>query len=188
MFNLKDTLSVSLILFSIIDILGSLPVIISLKKQGLNLHPLRITLAAGILMVVFLFLGDSILRLFGVDVQSFAIAGGIVIFLVGLEMVLGITLFREVDPGSSSAIVPVVFPLIAGAGTMTTLISLKSQYSNPNILVGIFVNILFVYLVLRASDWLEQRLGKAGANVLRKVFGIILLAISVKLIKTNLGV
>jgi multiple antibiotic resistance protein len=139
-------------------------------------------------MISFLYLGDSILRLFGVDVASFAIAGAIIIFLIGLEMTLGINIFHEnTDDSTTSSIVPLAFPLISGAGTMTTIISLRAEYTIPNILVGITLNLIFVYLVLKSSEWIEKKLGNAGANLLRKVFGIILIAIAIKLFKTNLG-
>jgi multiple antibiotic resistance protein len=135
-------------------------------------------------MITFLFLGESILGLFGVDVTSFAIAGAIVIFLIGLEMILGIEIFKpEIDEsGSSHSIVPLAFPLLAGAGTMTTIISLRAAYSYPNILAGIIINLILVFIVLKSSAWLEDKLGKAGFNILRKVFGIILLSIAIKLV------
>ena len=186
MFNLTEIFSVSLVLFSVIDILGSLPVIIELQKKQGDLNYNLATLVAGGLMVGFLFLGESILRLFSVDVQSFALAGAIVIFLIGLEMILGLKLFQDSDDDTSSSIVPIAFPLIAGAGTMTTLISLRAEFEKINVLAGIFVNLLFVYLVLRSAGWLSSKIGNAGLNILRKVFGIILLSISIKLFKTNL--
>lgn len=189
MFSFKEILSVTLILFSVIDILGSIPIIISMRQKVGHIQSEKATLASGVLMIVFLYLGESILGLFGVDISSFAIAGALVIFIIGLEMILGVEFFRheQVDGGSgTSSIVPIAFPLIAGAGTMTTLLSLRAEYSLPNILVGIIVNLLFVYLVLKTTNWLERKLGKAGLNILRKVFGIILLSIAIKLFKTNL--
>lgn len=187
MFNFKEIFSVSLILFSIIDILGSVPVIIDLRKKAGHIQSEKATIVAGIIMVAFLFLGESILKLFGLDVQSFALAGAIIIFLIGMEMILGIQLFRaDVGDSSTTSIVPLAFPLIAGAGTMTTLVSLRSEFELPNILIGIFLNLAFVYLVLKTSGWLERKLGVAGFNIIRKVFGIILLAIAVKIIKSNL--
>lgn len=188
MFNLKEIFSVSLILFSIIDIVGSVPVIIDLRKKAGHIQSGKATVVAGIIMIAFLFLGESILKLFGLDVQSFALAGAIIIFLIGMEMILGIQLFRADvggDAGSHS-IVPIAFPLIAGAGTMTTLVSLRSEYALYNILIGIVINLAFVYLVLKTSGWLERKLGVAGFNIIRKVFGIILLAIAVKIVKSNL--
>jgi multiple antibiotic resistance protein len=188
MFSFKEIISVSLILFSIIDILGSVPIIIDLRKKAGHIESEKATLVAGMIMIVFLYLGNKILALFGVDVESFAIAGAIIIFLIGIEMVLGIHLFKA-DPEeerTTSSIVPLAFPLIAGAGTMTTIISLRAEYEVENILVGILVNLVFVYIVLKASGWIEKKLGKAGANILRKVFGIILLAIAIKIFKTHL--
>ncbi|MCB0644991.1 MAG: MarC family protein [Phaeodactylibacter sp.] len=186
MLNLKEIFSVSLILFSVIDILGSLPIIIDLKKKGKVIESAKATAIAGVLMIVFLLGGESILRLFGIDVSSFAIAGALIIFLLGLEMILGITLFRDSMDDENSTVVPIAFPLIAGAGTMTTILTLKAEYEMWNIFIGIFVNLIFVYLVLRSSNWISRKLGKGGAEVLRKVFGIILLAIAIKLFKTNL--
>ena len=187
MFSFKEIISVSLILFSVIDILGSVPIIIEMRKREGHVQSEKATLVAGVIMVAFLFVGKSILSLFGIDVQSFAIAGALIMFLLGMEMILGIELFRQDNSGaSSSSIVPLAFPLIAGAGTMTTLISLRAEYSQPNILVGIALNLAFVYVVLKTSGWLEKKLGAAGFNILRKVFGIILLAIAIKLFKNNI--
>lgn len=187
MFNLKEIFSVSLILFSIIDIVGSVPVIIDLRKKAGHIQSGKATIVAGIIMIAFLFLGESILKLFGLDVQSFAVAGAIIIFLIGMEMILGIELFKaDVGTAGSHSIVPLAFPLIAGAGTMTTLISLRSEYALNNIMVGIIINLAFVFLVLKTSGWLERKLGVAGFNIIRKVFGIILLAIAVKIIKSSL--
>lgn len=185
--NLKEIISVSLVLFSVIDILGSLPIVIELKRKEGRIQSELATVIAGIIMFAFLFVGESILKLFSLDVQSFAIAGAIVLFFLGIEMVLGIVLFRDESESRSGSIVPLAFPVIAGAGTMTTIISLRAEYEQVNILIGIAVNLVFVYIVLKTSNWIEKRLGKSGANVLRKVFGIILLAIAVKLFKSNLG-
>jgi len=188
--DFKEILSVFLILFSVIDIPGNVPVIISMKKKGKIIKPGRATMVAGTLMVVFLLVGESILNLFGIDVQSFAIAGAIIIFLIAIEMVLGITLFKEPDgeeDTGSSSIVPVAFPLIAGAGTMTTIISLKAEFQQVNILIGILINLIIVFLVLRSSGWIQKKLGIGGEAILRKVFGIILLAIAIKLFKSNIG-
>lgn len=188
-FNLKDIFSVSLILFSIIDILGALPIIIEIRKRVGHVESEKATLAAGTIMIAFLFLGNSILKLFGVDVASFALAGSIVIFLMGLEMILDRNIFKAHPTGeqaqsSAHSIVPIAFPLVAGAGTMTTILSLRSQYQIADIMVGIVLNLVFVYAVLKSAGWIEARLGQAGSSILRKIFGIILLAISIKLIKT----
>ena len=185
MFSLQEIFSVTLTLFAIIDILGSVPIIIQIRQREGKIHSEKATLVAGVLMVTFLFLGQSILSLFGVDFQSFALAGAIIIFLIGMEMILGIELFKSDIAASSGSIVPLAFPLIVGAGTMTTLISLRAAYSLPNVLVGIVLNLLFVYLVLKSSAWIEQKLGKAGEDILRRVFGVILLAIAIKLFKQN---
>lgn len=187
MLSFKEILSVTLILFSVIDILGSVPVIIDLRKKAGHVQSEKATVVSGIIMVAFLFVGESILGLFGIDIGSFAIAGALIMFFIGLEMVLGIHFFRtDINDVSSTSIVPLAFPLIAGAGTMTTLISLKAIYSTPNILVGVFVNLIFVYIVLKTCGWLERKLGNAGFNILRKVFGIILLSIAIKIFKTHL--
>ena len=183
--NVKDLISVTLILFSVIDIVGSLPIVINLKRQGLKIEALKASLISLALMIAFLFFGESLLGLFGVDVQSFAVAGAIILFVLGLEMILGIEMFQHDVNSKSGTIVPLAFPLIAGAGSMTTIISLKAKYMTPEILVAIVLNILFVFLVLRSSDWVSRKLGDGGANVLKKVFGIILLAISIKLLKEN---
>jgi len=188
-FNFKEIISVSLILFSVIDILGSIPIIIDLRKKFGHVQSGRATIISGAIMVVFLFLGERILDLLGIDINSFAIAGAIVMFLLGMEMILGLQFFKaDPEESRSASIVPLAFPLIAGAGTMTTLISLKAEYANSNILTGVVVNLLFVYLVLKTCGWLERKIGKAGFNILRKVFGIILLAISIKIFKNHLPI
>ncbi|KAA9340606.1 MarC family protein [Adhaeribacter soli] len=186
LFSLKAITSVSLILFAVIDILGSIPVIITLRQREGVIHSEKATIVAGLIMIVFLFVGESILSLFGIDFQSFALAGAIIIFLIGMEMVLGIHLFQSNPDAKTGSIVPLAFPLITGAGTMTTLLSLRAAYSLPNILVGIVLNLILVYIVLKSSGWLEQKLGEGGTEVLRKVFGVILLAIAIKLFKTNI--
>lgn len=186
-FNFKEIAAVSLILFSVIDILGSIPVVIDLRRKSGGLDAGKATLVAGVLMIAFLYLGKNILKLFGVDVSSFAVAGALILFLIGLEMILGRNIFKhEETHTSATSIVPIAFPIIAGAGTMTTIISLKAAYEEINILAGIFINLIFVYLVLRSSVWIENKLGKVGTDVLRKMFGLILIAIAIKLFKTNL--
>ena len=184
--NIKDILSVSLILFSVIDIIGSVPFIILIKNREGRIYAERATLISAGLMVGFLYLGQSILDLLGLDVASFALAGAIVIFIVAIEMILGITLIKD-DPDAkgSGSIVPLAFPLIAGAGTLTTILSLRAVYAEANVLIGILLNLIFVYLVLRSAGWLERKIGKSGFAVLRRVFGVILLAIAVKIFKTN---
>jgi len=183
--DIKSIISVTLILFSVIDIIGSIPIIIDLKNKGTKIEAMKASLVALLIMSVFLYLGNSILGLFGVDVESFAVAGAIILFFLGLEMILGITLFREDPKSKSGTLVPIAFPLIAGAGTMTTIISLQSKYSNFDIQIGILINIILVYIVLKSSGWIRKKIGPGGADVLRKLFGIILLAIAVKLFREN---
>ncbi len=185
--NLKDALSVTLILFSVIDVIGSIPFIVLIRQREGRIYAERATLISASLMILFLFLGQSILKLFGLDVSSFAVAGSIVMFIIAMEMILGITLIKD-DPDArgSGSIVPLAFPLIAGAGTLTTILSLRAVYEEINILIGIVLNLMIVYVVLRLSTYLEQKIGKSGFAVLRRVFGVILLSISVKIFKSNL--
>ncbi|MES2062804.1 MAG: MarC family protein [Bacteroidota bacterium] len=182
----KEVLSVTMILFAIIDILGAIPVIIQLRQKAGHIQSEKASIAVLVLMIGFLFAGDELLAVIGLDISSFAIAGSIVIFIIALEMILGVNFFKE-DMPESVSIVPLAFPLIAGAGTMTTLLSLKSQYQTQNIIVGIIVNTLFVYLVLKNVKWLEKLFGKTGLHILRKAFGVILLAIAIKLFRSNSG-
>ena len=186
-FGFKEILSITLILFSIIDILGSVPVIIQIRKREGHIHSLKATIISGLLMITFLFVGNSILQLLGIDVQSFAVAGAIIIFILGLEMILGRSFFRD-DPDTkgTGSIVPIAFPLISGAGTLTTILSLRAIYNVPDILVGIVLNLIFVFIVLKSTGWLERKIGKSGFSVIRRVFGIILLSIAVKIFKQNL--
>ena len=183
--SVSNILSIALILFSVIDIVGNIPVIIDLKKKGVEVDSMKAALVSLGLMVAFLYGGEGILKLFGLDVQSFAVAGAIIIFFLGLEMILGVRFFKESAGTAVGTVVPIAFPLIAGAGTMTTLISLKSKYENVDILAAIFLNIIVVFAVLHFSDYIKEKLGGAGAAILRKVFGIILLAIAIKLFKEN---
>lgn len=185
--NFKEIASITLVLFSVIDILGSIPIIIDLRKKTGHIHSLKATIISGVLMISFLFIGQSILQLFGLDVESFSIAGAIIMFLLAFEMILGVHLFK--DDGHSagtSSIVPLAFPLISGAGTLTTILSLRAIYSEINILMGIVINLGFVFLVLKSTGWLERKIGQSGFSILRRVFGIILLAISIKIFKENL--
>lgn len=185
-FNFKQILSVTMILFAIIDILGSIPVVISLRNKVGHIQSEKASIVALLIMILFLFIGDEMLKIIGLDVSSFAIAGSVVIFIIAMEMILGINFFRE-DVPESASIVPLAFPLIAGSGTLTTLLSLKSEYATQNIIVGIILNICFVYIVLKNTIYLEKILGKTGLNIMRKAFGIILLAIAIKLFRTNTG-
>ena len=185
-FNLSQILSTTMVLFAIIDILGAIPIVIELRKKAGHIESEKASIVATILMIIFLFAGEALLKVIGLDVESFAIAGSIVIFAIAMEMVLGLTLFKEEAPETVS-IVPLAFPLIAGAGTMTTLLSLKTEYASQNIVVGIVINMMFVYFVLKNTNRLEKLFGKTGLNILRKAFGIILLAIAIKLFRNNTG-
>ena len=179
--------TISLTLFAIIDIIGSIPVIVALRERVGNIHPGRATLYSGGLMIAFLFLGKSILDMVGIDVSSFALAGAFVIFVMALEMVLGVEIFRHEDSSSrSSSVFPIAFPLVAGAGTLTTLVSLRAVYRDEEIIIGILLNLIPVFAVLRLTNTIERLLGRDGINVLRRVFGVILLAIAIKLVKANL--
>ncbi|HKG06598.1 MAG TPA: MarC family protein [Pedobacter sp.] len=186
-FNFSQILSCTMVIFAIIDILGSIPIVIELrKKAGGHIQSEKATLVAAALMIIFLFAGETLLKIIGLDVESFAIAGSFVIFFIAMEMVLGLTIFKE-DVHETVSIVPLAFPLIAGAGTMTTLLSLKTEYETQNIIVGIIINMIFVYFVLKNTNRLEKLLGKSGLSILRKAFGIILLAIAIKLFRNNTG-
>jgi multiple antibiotic resistance protein len=186
--NSTEIFSVTLILFSVIDILGAIPYIIQIRQREGRIRAEAATIISAVLMVGFLYLGQSILNLFGLDVASFAVAGAIIIFIIAMEMIMGITLIRsDPDAKGTGSIVPLAFPIIAGAGTLSTILSLRAVYAEANILVGILLNLITVYIVLRASTWLERKLGKSGFAVLRRVFGVILLAIAVKIIKSNVS-
>ena len=183
--DIREIGTASMILFAVIDIIGSIPIIIDLKKKAGVIQSEKASIVAGILMIMFLFVGAQILNLIGIDVNSFAVAGSFILFFLALEMILGITLYKDETP-ETSAVVPLAFPLIAGAGTMTTLLSLRSEYDTINIIVAIVINIIFVFLVLKSSGKIEHFLGKQGINVIRKIFGVILLAIAVKLFAANI--
>jgi multiple antibiotic resistance protein len=185
--NFEETLTVTLTLFAIIDIVGAIPVLVSLKSRIGEINPGKATIASGTLMIAFLIFGSAFLQMLGVDVNSFAIAGSIVIFIMGLEMVMGIELFRQDPEVRSGSLVPVAFPIIAGSGTLTTVMSLRANYGFYNILLGILVNLFAIYLVLRSIGFLESKLGKSGLFVIRKFFGLILLAIAIKIFRSNLG-
>lgn len=182
----NDCLTIFLTLFAVIDILGSLPVIISLKQQYGDIKANSITLASGFIMILFLFTGEQLLKVIGIDVGSFAVAGSIVIFILGLEMILGVNFFKADPAAGSGTVVPIAFPIIAGAGTLTTIISLKAAYSWYQILIGIVANLVIIFLVLHSSTWVERKIGTSGLAIMRKFFGIILLSIAIKLFKNNL--
>lgn len=187
-FDFKELFSVTIILFSVIDILGSIPIVLNLRKKIGDIQAGRITLISAGLMIAYLFVGVKILQLFGVDVHSFAVAGAIILLFIAFEMILGREIFKHntSTDGKGSSVVPLAFPIIAGAGTMTTLLSLKAVYHDVNILVGIFLNLILIYVVLKSSRWLERKLEPGTVEVLQKVFGLILLSIAIKLIKQNL--
>ena len=185
-FNYNQILSVTMILFAIIDILGAIPIVIQLRQKSGRIESGKATLVALVLMVLFLFIGEELLKIIGLDIPSFAIAGSFVIFFIAMEMILGVNFFKE-EVSNSVSIIPLAFPLIAGSGTLTTLLSLKSQYTTQDIIAGIILNMIFVYIVLRNTMFLEKLFGKAGLIILRKAFGIILLAIAIKLFRSNTG-
>lgn len=185
-FDAAQIFTISFTLFAVIDILGSIPVLISLKKKMGDISALQATVVSGSLMLLFFFIGENVLNFMGLDVHSFAIAGSIVIFILGLEMVLGIEFFRSEQGLKSGNIVPIAFPLIAGSGTLTTIMSLKAEYQAHNILVAILVNLIFVFITLRSINFLERIMGPSGISMLRKFFGVILLAIAVKIFKSNI--
>lgn len=186
--NFNDVLTVTLTLFAVIDILGSIPIIIGMRSKMGHIQSEKATLVAGVIMILFLFVGERILSLIGIDVASFALAGAFVIFLLALEMILNIELFKADEGDTSGSIVPIAFPIIAGSGTLTTIISLRSTYSINDLVIGIAVNLIFVYLILKSTGKIERILGKGGINVLRRVFGIILLAIAIKLTKLHVAI
>lgn len=185
-FNFREIATASMILFAVIDIIGSIPIIIGLRKKVGHIHSERASIIAACIMVAFLFVGEEILNLIRIDVNSFTVAGAFIIFFLAIEMIMGITLYKDDEPESAS-VVPIAFPLIAGAGTMTALLSLRAEFYVENIIVAIVINIIFVYIVLKSSVKIEKVIGKSGINVVRKVFGVILLAIAVKLFATNVN-
>lgn len=177
-----------MVLFAVIDVVGSLPVLIDVKNKVGSIQSGKATLVSGAIMIVFLFVGESILSLIGITVKDFAIAGSLIIFFIALEMILGMRFFKD-DSSATASIVPIAFPLIAGTGTLTTLLSIRAEFPEvENIIVAILINLVFVYFVLKYMYWLEKLLGPGGINILRKVFGVILMAIAVKLFRSNLGI
>ena len=183
--DLQQIVSAFIVLFAVIDIFGSTPIIINLKKQGRPVGAWKASSLSGALLLGFFFAGDAMLRLFSVDISSFAVAGALVIFLMALEMILDITIFKNQGPIKEATLVPVVFPLIAGAGSFTTLLSLKAEFHSVNIITALVLNMLCVYIVIRATDWVERKISASFIYLLRKSFGIILLAISVRLFTAN---
>jgi multiple antibiotic resistance protein len=182
--NFKEIFTITMILFAVIDILGSIPIIVGLRSRIGHIQSGKATIVSAIIMIAFLFVGEEILKLIGIDANSFAVAGSFVLFFLALEMILGIQLHKEENPATAS-IVPIAFPLIAGAGTMTTLLSLRAVYDKVNIIIAILINVILVYGVLKSSGKIEKLLGVNGLGIIRKVFGVILLAISIKLFAAN---
>ena len=185
-FNFQQILSAFIVLFAVIDIIGAIPIIIDLKDKGKDVNALKATLISFLLLLGFFYAGDILLRLFHVDIESFAVAGAFVIFLLSLEMILDIEIFKNQGPIKEATLVPLVFPLLAGAGSFTTLLSLRAEYASVNIIVAMVLNMLWVYFVVRMTRKVEKVLGKGGIYLIRKFFGIILLAISVKLFMSNI--
>ncbi|HOS71039.1 MAG TPA: MarC family protein [Bacteroidales bacterium] len=182
-----EILGAFMVLFAIIDITGSIPVIIDIKSKGIEVHSLKVTLVSGLILLLFLLVGTPLLGVFGIDVSAFAIAGAFIIFLIGMEMILGIEIFQQNSHGTG-AIFPIAFPLIAGAGSITTILSLKAEYHTINILIALVLNMVIVYLVLRLTSLFERLIGPGGLQILKKVFGVILLSIAIKLFLTNTGI
>lgn len=184
--DLQQIASTFLVLFAIIDILGSTPIFISLKQRGKAINALKATFLSTVLLVGFFYAGDATLKLFSVDIQSFAVAGALIILIIALEMLLDVEIFKYGGPSNEATLIPVVFPLIAGAGAFTTLLSLKAEYATVNIMIGLGLNMIFVYIVIRAADKIQRFVSENVIYVLRKFFGVILLAIAVKLFTSNL--
>ncbi|MDA9359319.1 MarC family protein [Flavobacteriaceae bacterium] len=184
--NPKEILTAGMVLFAVIDIIGNIPIIISLRKKAGHIQSGKASIVSCIIMIGFLFLGEEILNLIGIDVNSFAVAGAFIIFFMAIEMVLGINLYKEDDNPATTSIVPLAFPMIAGAGTMTSLLSLRAEFEVINIIIAIIINIIFVYIILKSSKKIESVLGASGISIIRKIFGVILLAIAVKLFTTNI--
>lgn len=184
-FDFKQILTASMILFAIIDIMGSIPIIVSLRKKVGHIQSEKATAVAAIIMIVFIFIGEKILALIGIDINSFAVAGAFILFFMALEMIMGIQIMKDETPETAS-IVPLAFPLIAGPGAMTSLLTLRAEYHLINIIAAIVLNIILVYIVLKTSGKIERFLGSTGINVIRKIFGVVLLAIAIKLFTENI--
>jgi multiple antibiotic resistance protein len=185
--DLREIFAAFMVLFAIIDIPGSIPIIIDIKSKSGNVHPMRVTTVSFLIFLAFLFIGTPMLGIFGVDISSFAIAGSFIIFLIAMEMILGVELFKQDSQGSGS-VFPIAFPLIAGAGSITTILSLKAEYQTINIFIALVFNMVVIYFVLSLTSFFERILGKSGLQILKKVFGVILLSIAIKLFLTNTGI
>ena len=185
--NFKEIFTASMVLFAVIDIVGNIPIVISLRKKAGHIHSEKASIIAAVVMILFLFLGEEILNLIGINVNEFAVAGSFILFFIALEMILGITLFK--DDGSSpdmASVFPLAFPMLAGPGTLTTLLSLRAEFALENVIISIILNVIFIYVVLKTSSKLQNILGKNGIGIIQKVFGVILLAIAVKLFTANI--
>ena len=185
-FNLKDILTIFMVLFAVIDIIGNIPIIIDLRKKAGHIQSEKASLIAGFILVLFLFIGEQLLSIIGIDVHSFAVAGSLIIFFIALEMILGIKIYKDEKNPINATVFPLAFPLIAGPGSLTTLLSLKAEFSNTNIIFAIIINMFFIYIVLKGSNRIEKMIGKNGIGIIRKIFGVVLLAISIKLFTTNI--
>jgi multiple antibiotic resistance protein len=186
-FDFKEILTAFMVLFAVIDIVGNIPIIIDLRKKAGHIQSEKASIIAGVIMIIFLFLGDSILKLIGIDVHSFAVAGAFILFFIALEMILGITLYKQEEGTNMNASVfPLAFPLIAGPGSLTTLLSLKSEFHTENIIIAVIVNVIVIFIVLKTSTRIERFIGQNGINIIRKIFGVVLLAIAVKLFTSNI--
>lgn len=187
-FNFKEILTASMILFAVIDIVGSLPIIISLREKAGHIQSEMASVIAAVLMIAFLFVGEQILSLIGINVNEFAVAGSLILFFLALEMILGITLFKDDEESNPklASVFPLAFPLLAGPGSLTTLLSLRAEFNTSNIIIAIVINIIFIYIVLKTSGKIQHAIGKNGIIIIRKVFGVVLLAIAVKLFTTNI--
>lgn len=185
--NFKEIFTAFMVLFAVIDIIGNIPIIIDLRKKVGHIQSEKASIIAGIILILFLFLGESILKLIGIDVNSFAVAGAFILFFIALEMILGITLYKEDENAAVTAsIFPLAFPLIAGPGSLTTLLSLRAEFRTENIIIAVILNVIFIYIILKTSAKIERILGKNGISIIRKVFGVVLLAIAVKLFTHNI--
>ncbi len=186
-FNIKETFTVFMVLFAVIDIVGNIPIIIDLRKKAGHIESGKASIIAGVIMAVFLFVGEPLLGFLGVTVHSFAVAGSFILFFIALEMILGITLYKEdEDDALNASVFPIAFPLIAGPGSLTTLLSLKAEYQWENILIAILLNVIVIFVVLKTSSRIEKIIGQNGIKIIRKIFGVILLAIAVKMFAENL--
>ena len=185
-FSVKEIATATMVLFAVIDIVGNVPIIISLRKKVGHIQSGKASIVAAVIMITFLFVGEEILQLIGIDVNSFAVAGAFVLFFLAIEMILGIAIYKDEEPGSAS-IVPIAFPLVAGAGSMTSILALRAEFHVENIIAAIIINVFFVYIVLKSSAKIERFLGRSGLSIIRKVFGVILLAIAVKLFASNIN-